>query len=55
MKIEWSKDLSVGNAVIDSDHRNLISLTHALISWRAHKVRIKVVNANASRKVCNAN
>lgn len=31
MEIEWTENLSVGNAVIDSDHRNLISLTNGLI------------------------
>lgn len=30
MKLIWTKQLSVGNAVIDSDHKNLIALTHGV-------------------------
>ena len=28
MKLKWTKQLSVGNAVIDSEHRNLISIAN---------------------------
>lgn len=31
MKLAWTKQLSVGNAVIDSDHRNLIAIVNAVI------------------------
>ena len=28
MKLKWTKQLSVGNAVIDSEHKNLISIAN---------------------------
>lgn len=31
MKLSWSKQLSVGNVIIDSEHRNLISLVNDII------------------------
>lgn len=31
MKLSWSKQLSVGNVIIDSEHRNLISLVNDVI------------------------
>ncbi len=31
MKLLWSKYLSVGNAIVDSEHRNLISLASDII------------------------
>lgn len=31
MELHWSKLLSVGNAIIDSEHRNLINLVNATI------------------------
>ena len=31
MVIKWTKELSVGNEVIDSEHRNLISLTNDVV------------------------
>ena len=31
MKLLWSKQLSIGNVIIDSEHRNLISLVNDII------------------------
>ncbi|MDD5300576.1 MAG: hypothetical protein PHD65_08795 [Gallionella sp.] len=31
MAIKWTKELSVGNEVIDSEHRNLISLANDVV------------------------
>jgi hemerythrin-like metal-binding protein len=40
MKLAWTEQLSVGNAVIDSDHRNLINMvndvTHAIGARNCH-------------------
>lgn len=38
MKLLWSKQLSIGNVIIDSEHRNLISLVNDII--RAIEARI---------------
>ena len=41
MKLVWTKQLSVGNAVIDSDHKNLIALVNGIeraINARDHSV-----------------
>jgi len=31
MELKWTKDLSVGNVIIDDEHRNLISMTNDVI------------------------
>lgn len=41
MKLVWTKQMSVGNAVIDSDHKNMIALVNGIereISARNHPV-----------------
>lgn len=39
MELKWTKNLSVGNAIIDAEHRNLISMTNDVI----HKIHTKDV------------